>query len=419
MIVDKFQHMEEAWKQETNPFPSDAIRQSSDQPYSPDVYPEETSQFYLKFIRGGIQGNRKVGFLWSQGPGGDTGYGKTTLMQVAAQEINEDFGEKVLIQAGMPPTRIVPIAAVYTNLHNLGAAGLYPVLFQATVDAATSPLDGESIFDKAWDRIASQVKKKDPKTIRSQVIMAWLRIAPGGAPLRSELVEAFANDKGSGVQIALSEVTHVARLRNGLYYLDFLIAVLAAAGIDHLYIFVDQLEDLATNQSITSAKRSKEIGRIRDLIETQPYASRLHFIFTFHNSAAQKLERFWVANRLPRFENIPANAASVVVLKGIISDEVVADVLQVHLENRLEPVNDDLLPFDQDVLPVLRQASQGRIGVLLAMAHELFDAAASRALPRITGDFAARHLQNGSSAAEFSEEEDDTTTSDIDDLLLG
>ena len=58
-------------------------------------------------------------------------------------------------------------------------------------------------------------------------------------------------------------------------------AVLAAAEVDHLYLFVDQLEDLAINKSITSAKRSREIGRIRDLLESEPYASRAHWIFTF------------------------------------------------------------------------------------------------------------------------------------------
>ena len=51
------------------------------------------------------------------------------------------------------------------------------------------------------------------------------------------------------------QVSITARLRNGLYYLDFALGALAAAGIDHLYLMIDQLEDLATTRSITSAKR--------------------------------------------------------------------------------------------------------------------------------------------------------------------
>lgn len=414
-----FTHMEEAWKLDGNPFPSDAIRLGADQPYSKDVYPEETSQFYRKFIRGGLQGNRKVGFLWSQGPGGDTGYGKTSLMRFAAQEINADFGNSVLSEAGMAHKRIVPVAAVYANLHNLGAAGLYPVLFQATVDATTPPAGGgESIFDKAWRRIEDNVGGGEPQNIKTKVVAAWLRIAPGGAPLRQELLEAFAAGKGAAVQVELSKVTLATRLRSGLQYLDFLLAVLAAAGVDHLFVFVDQLEDLAATGSITSAKRSREIGRIRDLIETEPYGSRLHFVFTFHNSAGRKLEGYWEANRLPSFENTPGNAASVVTLRGLSSDEQVAEALRVYLDSsRTEPVEDDLLPFDESALTVLRQVSQGRIGILLSRANELIEAGATRGLARIDGIFAARHLAGRAGTADY-EEDGEVLTSDIDDLLL-
>ena len=96
---------------------------------------------------------------------------------------------------------------------------------------------------------------------------------------------------------------------------------------------IDQLEDLATVRTITAAKRSREIGRIRDMLEGPPYANRVHFVFTFHNRAAQVLERFWEQNRLPPFEISPSNVASVVVLRGLKDDTQVADLLRVYLEN--------------------------------------------------------------------------------------
>src|SRR3954452_22608212 len=98
--TDPYTHMEEAWKLDGNPFPSEAIRRPG-QPYSSDVFPDETADFKRKLIRGAIQGQRSIGFLWSQGPGGDTGYGKTTLMEVAAREINAAFGETALLASGM------------------------------------------------------------------------------------------------------------------------------------------------------------------------------------------------------------------------------------------------------------------------------------------------------------------------------
>ena len=50
-MPDEFDHMEEAWKLERNPFPAEAIRvQNANQPYSESVFPEETKAFRRKFI---------------------------------------------------------------------------------------------------------------------------------------------------------------------------------------------------------------------------------------------------------------------------------------------------------------------------------------------------------------------------------
>jgi hypothetical protein len=413
--------MEEAWKLDGNPFPSEAIRRPG-QPYSSDVFPDETADFKRKLVRGAIQGQRSVGFLWSQGPGGDTGYGKTTLMEIAAREINADLGEKALLASGMKPNRLTPVAAVYTNLNNLDAAGLYPVLFHAVIDAATPPgPDEDALVDKLRARVVATAGT-EPHKIEAAVREAHLRIAPAGSPLRPELVNAFVHGGAASLHQQLAQVSHTSRLRNGLQYLDFLMAVLAAAGVDHLYLFIDQLEDLAINKSITSAKRSREIGRIRDLLETEPYASRAHWVFTFHNSAAIVLERFWEQNRLPRFEIAPDNTASVVVLRGLSNDDQVAGLLKVYLsERRLEHTEDELLPFKPDALTVLREVSQGRVGIVLRQAHELINAAAERGRGQIDGAFAQQYFQ-GSIASldgDAPAEEETPTSADIDELLLG
>jgi hypothetical protein len=414
--------MEEAWKLDGNPFPPEGIRRlGGKEPFSPNVFPDETGDFKRKLVRGAIQGQRSVGFLWSQGPGGDTGYGKTTLMEAAAREINADLGEKALLESGMKQERLVPIAAVYANLNNLDAAGLYPVLFQSVIDAATSAGEGErALADKLYDRIVDLVGDQH-HAIQDAIRDAHLSIAPGGAPLRQELLNAFAAGGAADLHQQLAQVSQASRLRSGLQFLDFLMAVLAAAEVKHLYLFIDQLEDLAINKSITSAKRSREIGRIRDLLESEPYASRAHWVFTFHNSAAIVLERFWEQNRLPRFEIAPDNTASVVVLRGLSNDDQVAELIKVYLdEKRLEPVDNELLPFRPDALTVLREVAQGRVGIVLSRAHELFNAAAERGRGEIDGQFAQQYFQ-GSIPALGGEEpvEEAVATVDIDELLLG
>src|SRR5436853_7755213 len=122
MPVDVFDHMEEAWKLEKNPFPAEAIRiQSAEQPYSPEVFPEETKEFRRKLIRGGVRGGQAIGFLWSKGQRADTGFGKTTLMQEVAREINADLGGATLEKAGAKKAGQVPIASAFSNLNNLNA----------------------------------------------------------------------------------------------------------------------------------------------------------------------------------------------------------------------------------------------------------------------------------------------------------
>jgi hypothetical protein len=419
-MTDPFKHMEEAWKIDGNPFPPEGIRSRPDEPYSRQVFAEETDEFCRKLIRGAISGHRAIGFLWSRGPGGaDTGYGKTTLMQVIAQEINTDMGAEILRQAGVSESRLVPIVATYSNLNNIGATGLYPVLFNAVDAAARRPGGGGSTFDKAWHRIADAISSEDAAVIRSRILSAWLDIAPGGVPLRSELLTAFSTGQGTATLNELAQVSQASRLRNGIQYLDFLLAILAAANIHHLFIFVDQLEDLAINKSITSSKRSREIGRIRDLMEKEPYNSRIHFVFTFHNSAARVLAGYWEANRLPRFEIAPDNTASIVVLTGIKEDERVAELLRVYLASRRsDKVDDELLPFERDTLAVLRRVSQGRVGILLARAHELFHAAAERGLPRINGKFSSDYFSGRVETMSPSAEDEQASVSDVVDDLL-
>jgi len=415
--------MEEAWKLDGNPFPPEGIRNPDrDEPYSADVFPDETGDFKRKLVRGAIQGRRAIGFLWSRGPGGDTGYGKTTLMEAVAREINADLGKKVLLESGTKPDRLLPIAAVYANLNNLDTSGLYPVLFQAVIDAAKPPRSGEqALADRLHDKIVEGLGADDPAKIEAAIREAHLRIAPGGSPLRQELLNAFSAGGASTLHAQLGLVSATSRLRNGLQYLDFLMAVIAAAGVDHLYLFIDQLEDLATNKSVTAAKRSREIGRIRDLLETEPYATHAHWVFTFHNNAALVLARYWELNRLPRFEIAPDNTASIVVLRGLSNDDQVAAVLKAYMDDkRIEPVGDELLPFEPDALGVLRQVSQGRVGIVLGKAHELFNAAAEHGRPKIDGDFAQRYFQ-GSVVALDGEAPDDEplASADIDELLLG
>lgn len=419
MSIDAIDHMEEAWNLDDNPFPNEAINVENT-PYCPTVFDEEVQEFRRKFIRASVHTN--VGFLWSQGLHADTGFGKTTLMRQISKEINRDLGIDTLTKAGVRKEKQVSIAAAYSNLNNLTAPGLYPVLFNAVLDLAKEPTPGtKCVLDQARDLIVQGLDTDDPASIVSHLTDSWLNICGTAPPLRREIVDAFANDGAHGVKSVLASVSATARLRNGLHYLDFALAVLSAAGINHLYLMIDQLEDLATTRTITAAKRSREIGRIRDMLEGPPYAGRVHYILTFHNRAAQVLERYWEENRLPRFEISPSNNASVVVLRGLKDDEQVADVLKVYLKDeRIGSVEDELLPFEPGAVTELRKVSDGRVGILLKHAREILDFAASQGVPMITEAIASKFFSNtDTSDLELGISDDlGTPADDIDDLLF-
>jgi len=86
MPVDVFDHMEEAWKLERNPFqrkPSDPECRAA---LSPECSPRNKRLPKKTHSR---RGPRRTSdrFLWSQGVRADTGFGKTTLMQEITREI--------------------------------------------------------------------------------------------------------------------------------------------------------------------------------------------------------------------------------------------------------------------------------------------------------------------------------------------
>ena len=425
MPRDAYTHMEEAWNLVSYPFPAEAIHagNTGNTPYCPTLFDDETQEFRRKLIRGSVSGNLNVGFLWSQGKTADTGFGKTTLLREVTREINLDFGSKTLLKTGVRENRLIPIVSAYSNLNNLNASGLYPVLFNAVRDLTDSHSSGGvSVLDRAKDRIIEHVGTDDPDQVLAHVNDKWLSICGNAPPLRKEPLAAFIDGGARGFMRALGEVSSTARLRNGLHYLDIALAILSAAGINHLYLMIDQLEDLATNRTINSAKRSREIGRIRDMLEESPYVGRVHFILTFHNRAAQVLERFWEENRLPPFEISESNASSVVVLRGLENDAQVADLLRVYLEECREgSVEDDLLPFDSGAITVLREVSDGRVGILLNRANALFAYAAENEASRITGVIASNFF-SGTQQLDTDTDVDDgsqTPDDDIDDLLLG
>lgn len=140
-------------------------------------------------MRGALQGGRKMTHLWSIGPfGGDTGFGKTSLMRATAREINADWGAAVQLQVGIKPERAKKIAAGFAEVNQHSRNGLYPVTFAVVQNMAAGPL---AIIPQARALIIERVGD-DASTIIRELNNTRLAIAPSGPPLRPDLLNAFA-----------------------------------------------------------------------------------------------------------------------------------------------------------------------------------------------------------------------------------
>ncbi len=415
MSTSPYQHIEETWGLDQNPFPHSAISGGWTDPYSSEVFPDEEAEFFQKTVRGALQGNRQVGFLWSKGPGGDTGYGKTALMRESVRKINADFGRQVEAATGMRDDRIVPIAAGFSELNTINRTGLYPVLFNAVVGMAT---DAKAPLLRARELICTEIGDDAPAKVAAKLSETRLAISPTSPALRPDLLQVFA-EAPDEVPAFLGRVSSATQIRAGLNYLDFAMITLAAAGVRKVFLMIDQLEDLATNRSLSAARRQREIGRIRDLLENEPYASMLHMTFTFHPGAAQKLELFWEQHRLPSFEDSSSNQAAVVVLRGIQDDDQVEALLRAWLDaHRIDSsTHGELVPFERDALTVLRLVSQGRPGILLNRANELFQAGAEAQKGLIDGTFARQYFEGVGHNTVSPMNAEDEPASDVIDLL--
>ena len=401
-MSDKYKHMEETWGIEHNPYPAEAINSGSE-PYNPEVFPEESDQFYSRLVYGAAMDQRGFSFLWSKGKNNeDTGMGKTTMLRQAAKAINADSGDTVLRVAGMRDNLISRhrSVAAYVSFNTTSVTGVYSSLF-GEVEYLANPRngsEGQSLLEILRTQIMEDRKldEGDIDGLRTAIREERRKLGATLPPLRDDVIEAFCAGGDGDFAEFLTNVSPASRVRNGLAYFDFAFTVIAAAGIRHLFMFVDQLEDLATTQTVTKAKRTREVGRLRDIIsETEPFIGHVHFIFTFHVRAATALDEMWRLNRLPSYDpEDVANQSAVVVLRGIHDIDQVRTLLTTYSDDvRIDPEEiGKLAAFDESALPVLLDHSCGRPGILLADANKLINNAAELELPTIDGEFAAEVL---------------------------
>ena len=398
-MKSKLDFMMTHWGLDGNPFPPSAIHQDG-HPFNSKVFPEETEEVFSKIIAEGCYSNREYAMVWSKSPfNKDTGLSKTAMLHYAAVSVNADFNYTVLKDVGLSDQQAKKHRAIaaYATFDNNSTTGIYPVVFSA-VEYLANPeygIEGSSVLRALRQEIvaANDLEDDDALGIANVIQRTRRKIHRTGPPLRPELIEAFCSNDEDALPDVLSRVSPTMRVRAGLAYLDFAITVAAAAEVPHVFLLIDQLEDLATTPTVTKAKRVREVGRFRDIAsETKPFIGRLHFVFTFHDRAAVALQEMWTMNRLPSYD--PEDSAAenyIVVLRGLKKPEQVKILLSTYVDAGREGRKAGDV-FHPSAYQAFLNAAMGRPGIVLCDAHNLCAKAAGEGVKLIDGAYVDRHL---------------------------
>lgn len=405
--------MKSQWKLRHNPFPAEAVarlggtdKRENGLLFRPEVQAEKVAEAIEKYVLGAAYSGLKFYYLWSLGGGlaGDQrGFGKSSMLQYLVEDINQDFGRHLFLQCGLEDADADehPVCAVLASFDMDNARSLAAVFFAATSYACRFRIGNEpTLAGRLHARLVERLGTNDPAVLEQAVMAVWedLRGRTIGPPL-TELVKLLcAGDSGQLLRY-IDSVKVGARSRVGAtnYFATFLLFA-QAAGVPHVLLGCDQLEDFAATTT-TRQKRTIEVERFRDyVLELQPMADMLSVIVTLHPRAQQAIGEMWRLADLP--DTAPdrdENQSRVVVLEAIEDVERTKALLRPYINDARVPsalTDEEFAPFTEDAIEVLLERSDGKPRDLLRKANALIEQGSSKNWDRIDGQRAASILDS-------------------------
>jgi hypothetical protein len=415
--------MKRNWNLRQNPFPSGGVARlggNDDREngllFRPEVQQEKVDQAINNFVLGAAYQGLKFGYLWSVGGGlgGDVrGYGKSSMLQFLVEAVNDDFGRGMLIGAGLEETDADehPLVAVLSSFDMANARSLSAVFFEAARYACRFHVgDNPTLATRLYRRLVERTGTDDHDRLVSAVNdVANNVLGRTLGPAIPEFVSLLCRGDQMAVGEYMESVKAGARARVGAAnYLATFLLFAKAAGIAHVLLGCDQLEDFAATTT-TKAKRSVEVERFRDyVLELQPMADMLTCVVTLHPRAEQAIGEMWRLADLPNFAPDRAeNESRVVVLEPIEDHDRAKSLLQPYLDaarTSPAPEGQPFAPFTDDAVNMLLDRSNGKPRDLLLKAFALIEQGAKRNWDQIDGERAAGVLDSLTAPdAEFSE----------------
>jgi hypothetical protein len=421
--------MRRKWNLERNPFPQGGIaslaredNRENGRLFRPEVQLDKIPEAIDKFVVGAAFSGLKFGYLWSvSGPASDDyrGYGKSSMLQYLVEETNKDFGRELLTQAGFneDEAQEAAICAMLASFDKGVNTSLAAVFLQATEyacryrnPATKHEAEGKTLAERLYDRLVERTDTDDPSVLADAVqhVSDGIQGRTLGPPL-DDFIQLLCAGDSTALGRYVAQVKSGARTRVGAAnFLATFLLFAKAAGVPHVLLGCDQLEDFAASTT-SKQKRALETERFRDFVlELMPMADMLTIVVTMHPRAELAIAEMWRLADLPSMAwHLDENDGHVVVLREIQTVEQTHELLKPYLdEARTSAATDELAPFTADSFEALLDRSDGKPRDVLRKAHALIDRAARENWAAIDAEGTAGVLD--SLALSNNDEEDET-----------
>lgn len=419
--VNKVVWMKTRWGLQKNPFPAEAIARLGGTDarengllFDPTVQPDKMREVVDKFVLGALYSGLKFGYLWSLGTGISSdarGFGKSSTMQYLVEHVNSDWGREFIVSSGLEAADAdeTPLCAVLASFDMANARSLNAVFYEAARYACRF-MTSESemtLAAKVLARLIERTGTGDPAKLRAEVdgVQRNLRGRTLGPVVDDFLTALLAGDQ-EALSVLVDEVPAGRRTRSGASYLATLLVFIQAAGIEHVLLCCDQLEDFAASTT-TRQKRSLEVERFRDyILEIQPMSDMLSVVVTMHPRATQAIGEMWALADLPSYDHSRSeNQQRVVVLETIRTRDQAEKLLHPYLaEFRRDgfAAPTPLFPLTDASVDTLLEHSDRKPRDILRKASALIEQGAEQNWDEITPARAAKVLENFRSDDEYA-----------------
>ena len=410
--------MRRHWHLERNPFPQGGVaalaredNRENGRLFRPEVQPDKIPEAIDKFVVGAVYSGLKFGYLWSiSGPASNDyrGYGKSSMLQYLVEETNKDLGRTVLTAAGLSPEEADadPICAVLASFDKGVNTSLAAIFHQATdyackyrKPATKHEPQSDTLAERLRARLVQRLGTDEPTVLADAVekVSDEIRGRTLGPPL-DDFVQLLCAGDATALGRYISQVKSGARSRVGAAnFLGTFLLFAKAAGVSHVLLGCDQLEDFAATTT-SKPKRTLETERFRDFVlELMPMADMLTIVVTMHPRAQAAISEMWRLADLPSMAwDLEENEGHVVVLREVEGIEQVKALLRPYVDEA-RPVGAPqgiLEPFTEESVAALLDRSDGKPRDILRKAHALIERAARENWEQIEGEQARKVLDS-------------------------